>query len=397
MKLVAGAASDVGRVRSGNEDAFLVDERLQLFAVADGMGGHQAGEVASATALETLRAAIASGHSVAVAITKANDAVVSKADADQALAGMGTTITVVTTTATGAHIGHVGDSRAYLFRAGTLHQLTIDHSFVEQLVQEGRLTPEQAAVHPQRSVITRALGISDAVEVDEGDAALALGDRIMLCSDGLSTMIREDVISAILGGELDPERAANLLVDAANDAGGEDNVTAVVIDVLDAPSVVPPGRVAAINPRPAATTPSPRADRNDDSPRAKREPGRAAMRIALWALPILALIGIAVGISAWYAKQGYFVTIESGHVAVYRGHPGGLLGFEPAREYQSTIALTDLTEAQRADLAKPKTFNSRLAADRYVLRIESDVDARRTPATTTTTTTASAPTPPTSA
>ena len=135
MKLVAGAASDVGQVRSGNEDAFLVDERLQLFAVADGMGGHQAGEVASATALETLRAAVASGTPVGEAIRKANTAVVQKADANDALSGMGTTLTAIVATPDGVHIGHVGDSRAYLFRNGELHALTIDHSYVEQLVQ----------------------------------------------------------------------------------------------------------------------------------------------------------------------------------------------------------------------------------------------------------------------
>ena len=393
MRLVAGAASDVGRVRSGNEDAFLVDERLQVFAVADGMGGHSAGEIASATALETLRAAIASGDPVGTAITRANAAVVGKAESNPELAGMGTTLTVVLGTPDGAHLGHVGDSRAYLLRGGELYPLTIDHSYVEQLVQEGRLTPEQAATHPQRSVITRALGIAETVDVDEGDTELVRGDRVLLCSDGLTTMVREVIIATILAAEPDPERAANQLVDAANAAGGEDNVTAVVIDVVDAPEAEVFAPVRAINPRrepSAAPTRGPKSHGRTGG--ARREPGRAIARILLWALPILILIGIAVGAAAWYSKQGYFAQIEDSHVVIYRGHPGGILGFQPELEYKTTIVVADLTEAQRADLAEPKEFSSRLAVDRYIQRIETDIDARLTPTTTLPPLTPTAPT-----
>ncbi len=270
MKLIPGGATDQGQVREGNEDGYVVDRRLQLFAVADGMGGHRAGEVASATALEALRAAVASGTGIGDAITSANGAVHGKATGDDDLRGMGTTLTAVVPDGNGVLVGHVGDSRAYLLRDGELRQLTTDHSLVEELVREGRLTEEQAAVHPQRSVITRALGVEDNVEVDVYPVPLLPGDRLLICSDGLTTMLRPDAISSLLRRESDPTRATNLLVDAANAAGGEDNITTIVIDVEDdgadpfapaPPSVGPEVTVAApVAPVSLAATESADAD-----------------------------------------------------------------------------------------------------------------------------------------
>ncbi|MGH9012947.1 MAG: Stp1/IreP family PP2C-type Ser/Thr phosphatase, partial [Acidimicrobiia bacterium] len=232
MRLVAAKKTDPGRVREGNEDGYLVDDRMGLFAVADGMGGHQAGEVASATALEALRAAVASGEPIRDAIDRANEAVLERSAGDERLRGMGTTMTAGTLAAGGTLLlGHVGDSRAYLARDGELTQVTEDHSLVEEMVRRGELTPEQAEVHPRRSVITRALGIEPGVEVDLYPVELHEGDRMLLCSDGLTTMIRAEEIAAILRGEPDPQRAANTLVEAANAAGGEDNITVLVIDV----------------------------------------------------------------------------------------------------------------------------------------------------------------------
>ena len=151
MRLVAAAATDVGQVREGNEDSFVHDERLGLFAVADGMGGHQAGEVASATAIEALRAAIAGGALVTDAVALANTAVVEKADANPAMHGMGTTLTAAIEVEGGLRIGHVGDSRCYVLRDGILARVTDDHSLVEELVREGRITLEQAAVQDRKS------------------------------------------------------------------------------------------------------------------------------------------------------------------------------------------------------------------------------------------------------
>ncbi|MCZ7527900.1 MAG: Stp1/IreP family PP2C-type Ser/Thr phosphatase [Acidimicrobiia bacterium] len=234
MRLTARGATDVGRVREENEDGFLVDERVGLYAVADGMGGHRAGEVASATALEALRASVAAGSAVRDAVLAANAAVHEKAAGDAELAGMGTTLTAATLAAGGTLlVAHVGDSRAYVLRDGELRQVTVDHSLVEELVREGRLTPEQATVHPHRSIITRALGVDAEVEVDLYSVELRPGDRVLLCSDGLTSMVRPDGVATVLRREDDAERAARALVDTANAAGGEDNITVVVVDVED--------------------------------------------------------------------------------------------------------------------------------------------------------------------
>ena len=185
MRLGAGFATDQGQLRDNNEDAFLVDDERALFAVADGMGGHRGGEVASRTAIESLRASIASGMPVNVAIERANTAVIDRAAGDSELQGMGTTMTAVLPA--GGHqllIGHVGDSRAYLVHEGNLRRVTEDHSLVEELVREGRLTPEQAESHPQRAIITRALGIDTDVDVDLYTIDVDPGDRLIVCSDG---------------------------------------------------------------------------------------------------------------------------------------------------------------------------------------------------------------------
>jgi serine/threonine protein phosphatase PrpC len=254
FRLIAGSATDVGRVRSGNEDAYLVDEGIGLIAVADGMGGHQAGEVASSTALEALRFAVTGGEALREAIVFANDAVWEKSGADEGLRGMGTTLTAGTMAAGGTLlIGHVGDSRAYLLREGGLEQVTSDHSVVAELIEAGELTEEQAELDPRRSMITRALGVEPGVDVDVIPLKLRAGDRVLLCSDGLTTMVREDEILTILRREVDPTRAAGALVDAANAHGGADNITTVVVDVVeggdpgdvpelvDAAPVLPPG------------------------------------------------------------------------------------------------------------------------------------------------------------
>jgi PPM family protein phosphatase len=234
LRLIAGSATDVGRVRSGNEDAYLVDEGIGLIAVADGMGGHQAGEVASSTALEALRTAVTGGEALREAIVFANDAVWEKSGADEGLRGMGTTLTAGTMAAGGTLlIGHVGDSRAYLLRDGGLEQVTSDHSVVAELIEAGELTQEQAELDPRRSMITRALGVEPGIDVDVIPLQLRPGDRVLLCSDGLTTMVREEEILAILRREVDPTRAAGALVDAANANGGADNITTVVVDVVE--------------------------------------------------------------------------------------------------------------------------------------------------------------------
>jgi protein phosphatase len=257
VRLLVASRSDVGRLRSGNEDAFLVIDELQLVAVADGMGGHQGGEVASATAIDALRAGLERGDSIEGAITGANEAVVSQAAADLALRGMGTTMTAGVLHDSALRIGHVGDSRAYLLRAGELRQVTTDHSVIAELIAAGELTEDEALVDPRRAMITRALGIDTTVEVDAFDLALEPGDRLLLCSDGLTTMIRDGAIAEILASEDDRERAADELVNAANIAGGADNITVVIVDVVE---IVDTGTIDVDGSDPDATAEVPVVD-----------------------------------------------------------------------------------------------------------------------------------------
>jgi PPM family protein phosphatase len=374
FKLVAAGVTDVGRVRDGNEDALLDQtNRLGLVAVADGMGGHRAGEVASATALEALRAAVANGQSLRDAIEGANDAVLEKSESDQELHGMGTTLTAGMLGTDGyLTVGHVGDSRAYLVRDGQLSQITNDHSLVEEMVRGGELTPEQAEVHPQRSIITRALGIDPQVEVDEYPLELQPGDRVLLCSDGLTSMVRPEEIANILGRERDPKRAAQLLVDAANAAGGEDNITAVIVEAVE----VPEDEVEV--------APAPRPDDTSEGPavKPKRRAGRTLLRVLLWVLPILVVLAVAFLAVGWYARNTYFVGVERGRVTVFQGVKGGLLWWDATVERRTTIDSGELTQAQQEDVKDGKKFSSRSGADAYVARLRQGVEAR-TPAPTT--------------
>jgi protein phosphatase len=233
----AAGVTDTGRRRRQNEDAFVCEP--PLFAIADGMGGAQAGELASrlaAAAIEEAGAAVGNEEDVAGAVRRANARIFERSLTDPAVAGMGTTATVavVDEPAGSLTLAHVGDSRAYHYRDGELKQLTTDHSLVAELVRSGRLTEAEAAVHPHRSVITRALGTEADVEVDTRTLDLAAGDLMLLCSDGLSAMIRDDQIALILEeSDRDPYVAAEALVRAANAAGGEDNVTVVLFELVE--------------------------------------------------------------------------------------------------------------------------------------------------------------------
>ena len=233
--------TNTGRKRRRNEDAFVCEP--PLFAVADGMGGAQAGEVASSLAAAALTGALQDGSGnmtateaqprVVELIQEANRRVHDRATHDSAASGMGTTMTVALVGTDGdVAIGHVGDSRAYRLRGGRLVQLTDDHSLVAELVRRGELTPAEAEIHPQRSVITRALGTDPDVDVDVFVAKGAPGDVFLLCSDGLSTMVDAYTISLLVDrNRADLRSAARALIDAANDVGGEDNITAVLFEL----------------------------------------------------------------------------------------------------------------------------------------------------------------------
>lgn len=235
MELRVAARTDVGRVREGNEDAFLI--RHPIYAIADGMGGHLGGEVASKLAVDTVAGLAASGTPLAERIAEANLAVLERSKSDRAVAGMGTTFTGVELADGVAHVAHVGDSRAYLFRSGTLEALTEDHTLVHELVRSGEIDEAAARTHPQRSVILRCVGTEPTVVVDEGRVDLHTGDRLLLCSDGLTEMLDDAAVASLLGETAgDPDAAAERLVAAANDAGGSDNITVIVLDVVEAAS-----------------------------------------------------------------------------------------------------------------------------------------------------------------
>jgi len=231
------ALSDVGRARQGNEDSFL--ERSPLFAVADGMGGARAGEVASGIAVATFddepQPDASPEERLAAVARAANDRIYKMAQADASQAGMGTTFTAVLVTGNEVAIGHVGDSRLYRWREGELERLTDDHSLVEEFVRQGKLTPEEAEVHPQRSIITRALGPEPQVEVDTFTYPARAGDVYLACSDGLTGMISEGDVADILRSHETLDSAARALIDAANANGGRDNITVVLFRLDEDP------------------------------------------------------------------------------------------------------------------------------------------------------------------
>jgi protein phosphatase len=233
MRITWASGTHMGRVRTNNEDALHPQTSgssrdTSLFAVADGMGGHVAGEVASSKAIEV---ATSSKGPLAERIHAANDAIIEAAREDRSLLGMGTTITMAEIEPDGtATIGHVGDSRAYLLHDGSLEQLTEDHTIVAEYLAAGKIKPEDIANHPQRSMITRALGLERDIEVDTFTRHLIAGDRLLLCTDGLNSMVSDQRIERYLQAPT-PDDAVWDLIEAANAAGGHDNVSLIVIDV----------------------------------------------------------------------------------------------------------------------------------------------------------------------
>ncbi|MBA2627040.1 MAG: Stp1/IreP family PP2C-type Ser/Thr phosphatase [Gemmatimonadales bacterium] len=240
MHFTCAARTDVGVVRSGNEDNYLMLAERGLFIVADGMGGHAAGEVASEMAVRIISRDVGSmrglgeaeaGERLGTAIRAANDAIFSRTLAEHDKRGMGTTATVLVLQPRRYLIGQVGDSRAYLLRQGTLLQLTKDHSYVQEQVDAGLLTPEQARVHPYSNVITRCVGAGLEVTADIYSGELETGDIVLLASDGLTGMLEDEQITRIMQGEGGPQRWVDRLITEANRRGGLDNITAIVVRI----------------------------------------------------------------------------------------------------------------------------------------------------------------------
>ena len=378
--------TDTGRQRRANEDAFLA--RAPLFVVADGMGGAQAGEVASATAIEVLAGGIGNDGSLeqrlSEAVQQANAQIHALSVADEERAGMGTTITAAYIGESNVTLVHVGDSRCYRWRSGTLERLTDDHSLVEEMVRQGQLTPEQALEHPQRSIITRALGPEPVVEPDSQTVGARDGDLLLLCSDGLSTMITDDEIAAVLAREESLRASARGLIAAANEAGGRDNITVVLlrIEELDGGSAIDIeqtqvgldlGSVPLAQPSTGGVSAAAGVERR--MPRAPRAP--AAKRRRRWKPGIgtvLALFVAALLLSGvYFASQAiYFVGADrEGFVSVYQGVPYELpLGINLYREdYISGINLSQLPAAERTTITE-HSLRSRSDADDLVRQLE---------------------------
>jgi len=396
----SGSATDIGRVRTSNQDLSLEESRL--FAVADGMGGHVGGEVAARTAIDALRSAFphdASVTGLGKAVTEANSAVWERGQAQIDLQGMGTTLTAVAlVSGEDGHdviaLANVGDSRAYVWSQGRIVQATVDHSLAEEKYRQGELTEAEAAIHPQRHILTRALGVSSSVDVDLWKLNLATGDRILLCSDGLTNEVSVDQIAQVLGSVSDPAEAAQALVDAANEHGGNDNITVVVVDVLEGDQSLPSavsGLVSAGTPGvqgPEALTVSaasapraaPEGGYGEKPGGGKRQRQRSltgltrwiTVRVVVFAVLILAVIGVAYGFVRWYATDNWYVTIEGNHVVIYQGRPGGLLWFDARLVERTPVTSTSVPSFQIHALLAGKDEPSLAAARRYVHNIHQE-------------------------
>ena len=348
MRLVFAAATDVGRMRKNNEDSYLSSKPVA--AVADGMGGHSAGEVASAIAIEELAALgdrgpweneTAATDDLKQAILRANRRIREMAASDRKLNGMGTTLVALLEDGDMVHVANVGDSRGYLLRQGELSQVTVDHSLVQELVDDGRLSPEDAERHPQRSVITRALGIDPEVEFDLFTYKLQVGDRLLLCSDGLTDVVGTAQIRNVLLRVRSPQKAARQLVTVANEQGGPDNITVIVVDAVDE-SALPEveddetGDLTAG----AATGAMPLVE-GDGAP--GRRGGRAArakdrslamhrrlQRVLVAGIVVLVAAALLVaGRSVLFSR--YWVGFDGDTVAVFQGVPGNVAGLRFSR------------------------------------------------------------------
>jgi protein phosphatase len=338
--------SDTGRQRTANEDALYA--RAPVFAVADGMGGAQAGEVASRIAAESFEPAQRGGESPEAFLRsiaeRANERIHSLSQHDSSRSGMGTTLTAAMVEGDEVSIAHVGDSRAYVFREGELKMLTSDHSLVEELRRQGRLTDEQAEDHPQRSIITRALGPESQVEVDTLTVSARPGDVFVICSDGLTTMVKDPRIAEILAGADTLDDAVSELVREANEAGGRDNITVVAFRLVEAEDLEGDEGATLVGPSAEEAGLTAGAVRDAAArDRAERGVPVATSRPSRWRTAakvlIAAAIVAAVCLGAWFgARQVYFLgTDEGGRLALYRGLPYDLpLGVELYSEVETT-------------------------------------------------------------
>jgi serine/threonine protein phosphatase PrpC len=376
--------TDTGRQRRDNEDSAYV--RVPLFVVADGMGGAQAGEVASALAVEEFRRGLPDAEAgqatteqrLAARVQTANRRIYETAQTERDQSGMGTTLTAVYLDGSDLVIAHVGDSRAYVLRNSELTRLTHDHSLVEELMRRGKLTPEQAAEHPQRSIITRALGIEPDVEVDTWSYPARAGDVVLLCSDGLTSMIDEGLVAQVLRSTPDLEQAGEQLIREANEAGGRDNITVILFAVADTDDTAT-GLDPATAPATTMMTAGPPLMAGSSErvpPRLARTQGRRPKAPAkrgegLWFKVAAAVFSVAVvlflfGGGGYLAtRQLFFIgTNSDGIVTLYDGLPYDFLVPFWETDYTSGLPASTIPPADRKVLLNHdlRSQNSALSA-----------------------------------
>jgi serine/threonine protein phosphatase PrpC len=365
----SASVTDTGRVRMVNQDVALANDRL--VAVADGMGGHAAGDIAARLAIEALDHTVephGGADSLIAAVRLANRSVFEEAEAHAEMRGMGTTLTAAAIIDSGDTericLINVGDSRAYLLEHGEMVRLTDDHSLVEQLVRQGELTAEEAVVHPHRHILTRALGIDLDLEVDSWILEPRSGMRFLLCTDGLTNECTEEEIAVVLRDFEHPEDAAGDLVERALAHGGNDNITAVVVDLnLDEtvaltppvddnplPEKAPPtirGRRPAPLHAQETAGPEPIASRTRATAEAStRGPGRIVTgRVVLFVIALIAILGGIAGITVWFDRATYFVGISRGNIAIFEGRPDGMLWFHPTLVARTSTPISSVIEA----------------------------------------------------
>ncbi len=349
-----GSRSDVGLVRGHNEDSFLM--RAPLFAVCDGMGGHAAGEVASAIAVQTIAdeaPTTADDVLLGAAVESANAAVIRGAEEGTGKPGMGCTASCCLIERGRMAVAHVGDSRIYLLRAGKIVRVTHDHSYVEELVDSGQITADEARTHPSRSIITRALGSDPDMYADHFSLEVSNGDRIILCSDGLSSMIPDDQIEAFAVSSASPQQAADNLVAAALTAGGLDNVTVVVVDVLD-----------------------------DGTAEVNR--ARLTRRAGIVTGVLAGVVAIAIAVTLAFIHGEWYLSVNGDTVAVYQGVNASFMGISLSTLVEtSAVAVSDLPSSVQDQLVQGIRVANEAAGLETLEAYRSQIDAEKTSAANT--------------
>jgi serine/threonine protein phosphatase PrpC len=416
MNVHVGSATDIGQVREANEDSYLVD--APLYAVADGMGGHRGGEVASSLALETVQQLFERQEgTLADQVSQANRTVYDRSQSDRSVSGMGTTLTAALIDGNTVHLVHVGDSRAYLLRDGHLTQLTEDHTLVHRMVMEGEITAEEAETHPHRSILTRALGVDQSVQVDEGHVRIESGDRLLLCTDGLTGMVPEEQIKEVMLGSADPQEAVDRLVKVANRAGGIDNITAVVLDFDEnrsgrgatkeasiphqsaverpVPEAAPPERsdittvgaaIPELLPKNSASRSGPRSTTDSSLPAVPSTPARPRSHrgrtVGIWTGVMISILVLGVVGLRLFLDTQWYVGVSNGRVAIFRGVPTEVAGFE----LHSVVVETSFSAAEAEALVAWRgltdgiTTDDRVGANAIVEQIRKDLERAEQPA-----------------